>query len=73
MLSVGFQKELGVKVVTVLGFANLVGRIMMSLGGDYVPFPRVFLLAISSFVGIGVMLVILFTRNRIIMYIIAAG
>eukprot|EP00057_Strongylocentrotus_purpuratus_P014251 XP_011668725.1 PREDICTED: monocarboxylate transporter 9 isoform X1 [Strongylocentrotus purpuratus] len=71
MVSVGFPEPTGVRVVSLLGFSNLIGKIGMSVIGEYIPFPRVFLLVISSVVSIAVMLVILFTRNVIIMYYIA--
>nr|XP_054774767.1 monocarboxylate transporter 13-like [Lytechinus pictus] len=71
MMSVGFTEMTGVRVVSVIGFANLVGKIVISAIGDYIPFPRVFLLVIANGISIVIMLLVMFTRSEVIMYGIA--
>ena len=73
MLSIGFQKSTAVQVITVIGISNLVGKVVLSLAGQYIPFPKVFLLIISSVINICVMVSLMFSRTVIPMYCVAVG
>ncbi|XP_071481877.1 monocarboxylate transporter 9-like [Diadema antillarum] len=71
MMSVGFSEQDGAKVVFVIGISNFVCKLTLSFLGEYLPFPRLFLMPIYSALTVSIMVAILFIRSLVPMIAVA--
>lgn len=53
----GTQRSLTISVIAV---SEVIGKILLSLFGDHLPFGKIYLFVISSVLGVGIMLSLLF-------------
>ncbi|XP_071510377.1 uncharacterized protein [Diadema antillarum] len=63
MLSIGFTDENGAQAVVAIGVSVLAGKFLLSSVGDCVPFPKLFLFLIATFVGIALSVSLFFVTN----------
>ncbi|XP_072164771.1 monocarboxylate transporter 9-like [Diadema setosum] len=71
MMSVGFSEQDGANVVFVIGISNFVCKLTLSFLGEYLPFPRLFLMPIYSALTVSIMVAILFIRSLVPMIVVA--
>ncbi|XP_071479294.1 monocarboxylate transporter 13-like [Diadema antillarum] len=70
MVSVGFTETQGSSVISVMGVTCFVGKILLVIGGEWVPFPTLYLLVINIAISAGVMAALLVVETMVPMLII---
>ncbi|XP_072176161.1 uncharacterized protein [Diadema setosum] len=70
MVSVGFTETQGSSVISVMGVTCFVGKFLLVIGGEWVPFPTLYLLVIMVAINAGVMAALLVVETMVPMLII---
>ncbi|XP_072163938.1 uncharacterized protein [Diadema setosum] len=70
MVSAGFTETQGSQILSIVGVSSLVGKLLLSFGGELVPFPTVFTMLITAFINCGVMICLPLAKTMLFMYII---
>ncbi|XP_071499206.1 monocarboxylate transporter 13-like [Diadema antillarum] len=70
MVSAGFTETQGSQILSIVGVSSLFGKLLLSFGGELVPFPTVFSMLITALINCGVMICLPLAKTMLFMYII---
>ncbi|XP_041469417.1 uncharacterized protein LOC121419151 isoform X2 [Lytechinus variegatus] len=73
LMSVGFDEQIGVQFVSFMALSSLVGKVLLVVIGEYVPFPRIYLEVISNLICIIALISFMFVTSVIPLMCIAIG
>ncbi|XP_041485893.1 monocarboxylate transporter 9-like [Lytechinus variegatus] len=71
LLSVGFEKRVVPWVVTTLGVTEMVGKCLLGVISDRLPFPKIFLYLVGSLTGIGCMICLLVVQSVVLLILLS--
>nr|XP_054758927.1 uncharacterized protein LOC129264978 [Lytechinus pictus] len=71
LMSVGFDEQIGVQFVSFMALSSLVGKVLLVVIGEYVPFPRIYLQVISNLISIIALISFMFVTSVIPLMCIA--
>ena len=69
----GFSKRTASLMMSTMGLAEIVGKLIIGVVADRIPVPKIFYMVAANCIGAGIMYASFFAKTEAAMYAIVAG